>query len=100
MALYPLQNLLNRNEKEKEEKNDRRNATHSRRLENYVVHELDATEEEAEMQEMLQHFSCDLVLVEGYKNAAIAKIEVWRQGIQTPIAMDNPQVVAVATRCS
>ena len=61
------------------------------------IRELAADDSEAALPELLRHFSCDLVLVEGYKNAAIPKMEVWRAGMQPPIALDNPHVLAIAT---
>lgn len=65
-----------------------------------LIHEHGEEDEEAAMNDMLARFdsSCDLILVEGYKNASIPKIEVWRREVgQSPIAMENPHVVAVAT---
>jgi len=42
--------------------------------------------------------ACDLVLVEGWKRAAIPKIEVHRRALAAPlIAVDDRQVIAVAT---
>ena len=41
---------------------------------------------------------CDWVLVEGYKHAALPKLEVWRAALgQPPLYPDDPFVVAVAT---
>lgn len=41
---------------------------------------------------------CDWLLVEGFKNADIPKIEVWRQALgEPPFFPDEPYVVAVAT---
>ena len=41
---------------------------------------------------------CDWVLVEGYKHAALPKLEVWRAALgQPPQYPDDPFVVAVAT---
>jgi molybdopterin-guanine dinucleotide biosynthesis protein B len=47
----------------------------------------------------LTHFSaCDLVLVEGFKNEAIPKLEVHRIGNgKPPLFPENPHVVGVAT---
>jgi molybdopterin-guanine dinucleotide biosynthesis protein B len=41
---------------------------------------------------------CDWVLVEGFKHAAVPKVEVWRAELgQPPLYPDDPFVVAVAT---
>ena len=41
---------------------------------------------------------CDLALVEGYKTAAIPKLEIWREGLQKPLLhVQDPHVVAIAT---
>ncbi|HSW07704.1 molybdopterin-guanine dinucleotide biosynthesis protein B [Aquabacterium sp.] len=41
---------------------------------------------------------CDWLLVEGFKQADIPKIEVWRQALdEAPIYPDEPFVVAIAT---
>jgi molybdopterin-guanine dinucleotide biosynthesis protein B len=42
--------------------------------------------------------ACDLALVEGYKTAAIPKLEIWREGLQKPLLhVQDPHVVAIAT---
>ena len=42
----------------------------------------------------------DLVLIEGFKRDAVAKIEVYREvGGQPPIHPQDPQVVALVTDC-
>jgi len=49
--------------------------------------------------EVISHFDgCDLILVEGYKSAAIPKIEVRREEAQTqqPLADSDPMVIAIA----
>jgi molybdopterin-guanine dinucleotide biosynthesis protein B len=63
-----------------------------------VMHELRGAPEPA-LADQLKHFSpCDVVLVEGYKNAAIPKIEVHRRDANAPLLhMDDPNVVAIAT---
>ena len=63
-----------------------------------LMHELRGASEPS-LQEQLKHFSpCDLVLVEGYKNEAIPKVEVRRKGAHTPaIYPDDPNVIAIAT---
>ena len=63
-----------------------------------LMHELRGAEEPS-LQEQLKHLSpCDLVIVEGYKRAAIPKIEVHRRNSRTPLLHpEDPNVVAVAT---
>lgn len=39
----------------------------------------------------------DLVLVEGWKNGPFPKIEVWRKGVQAPIAHIRSDVIAIVT---
>ena len=53
---------------------------------------------EPTLEEYLAHFSpCDLVLLEGFKQEAIPKLEVYRPANGTPpLWPDNPHVVAVA----
>ncbi len=54
---------------------------------------------EATLDELLAHLGpCDLVLVEGFKRAAIPKIEVWRSVVAEPLLHpDDPRIVALAT---
>ena len=54
---------------------------------------------EAGLDELLAHLGpCDLVLVEGFKRAAIPKIEVWRSVVAEPLLHpDDPRIVALAT---
>jgi len=41
---------------------------------------------------------CDLLLIEGFKTAAIPKLEVWREGQSEPLLFpDDPHVLAIAT---
>ena len=63
-----------------------------------LMHELRGAAEPG-LQEQLKHLSpCDLVIVEGYKSAAIPKIEVHRSASLTPLLYpDDPHVVAVVT---
>ena len=63
-----------------------------------LMHELRGADEPS-MQEQLRHLSpCDLVLVEGYKNEPIEKVEVRLKGAHTPALFpDDPYVIAVAT---
>lgn len=54
---------------------------------------------EPTLEEYLTRFSpCDLVLVEGFKQEAIPKLEIHRPGHnKPPLWPDNPYIVAVAT---
>jgi molybdopterin-guanine dinucleotide biosynthesis protein B len=54
---------------------------------------------ELTLDEALQHLSpCDLVLVEGFKTAPIAKLEVYRASVGKPLLHPrDPKIVAVAT---
>jgi molybdopterin-guanine dinucleotide biosynthesis protein B len=63
-----------------------------------LMHELRGAGEPS-LQEQLKHFSpCDLVIVEGYKNEPIPKVEVRLKGAHTPaLYPDDANVVAVAT---
>ena len=62
-----------------------------------MIHEL-REEEEPPLAEILQHVgACDLVLVEGYKNQPIMKIEVRNtQNNDKILSTDDPNIVAVA----
>ena len=62
------------------------------------MHELRGAEEPT-LHEQLKHFApCDLVIVEGYKNEPVPKVEVRRKGAHTPaLYPEDPNVVAVAT---
>lgn len=63
-----------------------------------LMHELRGAPEPT-LEEQLKRFGpCDLVIVEGYKNEPIPKIEVHRREWAAPLLFkDNPHVVAVAT---
>jgi molybdopterin-guanine dinucleotide biosynthesis protein B len=63
-----------------------------------LMHELRGAPE-GNLQEQLARLSpCDLVIVEGYKNAPMPKIEVHRKLASAPLLFpDDPHVVAVAT---
>jgi molybdopterin-guanine dinucleotide biosynthesis protein B len=56
-------------------------------------------EPEASLDELLSHLSaCDIALVEGFKRAPIAKIEVYRQGAcESLLFPEDDHIVAVAT---
>jgi molybdopterin-guanine dinucleotide biosynthesis protein B len=63
-----------------------------------LMHELRGAAEPS-LQDQLRHLSpCDVVLVEGYKHAAIPKIEVHRAAAAAPLLYpDDEHVVAIAT---
>ena len=63
-----------------------------------MMHELRGTPEPS-LTELLARFSdCDLVLVEGYKHAPIAKLEVYRPALGKPLLHPHDRhIVAVAS---
>ena len=63
-----------------------------------LIHELRGADE-PDLKDQLKHLSpCDLVIVEGYKSAAIPKIEVHRRAGHTPLLYpEDVNVIAVAT---
>lgn len=63
-----------------------------------LMHELRG-DEEPPLETLLGKLSdCDLVLVEGFKRAAIPKIEVRRTEVrEPPLFPDDPHIVAIAT---
>jgi molybdopterin-guanine dinucleotide biosynthesis protein B len=63
-----------------------------------LMHEL-RHERELTMDEALARLdSCDLALVEGFKKAAIPKLEIWRAELgKPPLHPHDPHVVAIAT---
>lgn len=66
------------------------------------MHECGRDETEADMQTLLAKFSpeCNLVLVEGYKDKQLPKVEVWRKSLrEPPLAGDISHIVAVAADC-
>lgn len=66
-----------------------------------LMHEL-RDEPEPSLHEQLGRFSpCDIVLVEGYKHAAIPKLEVYRPALGRELLHPNdPDIVAVASDAS
>ena len=63
-----------------------------------LIHELRGAAEPTLDDQLKQLSRCDLVIVEGYKSAAIPKLEVHRRGNDTPLLHpDDPHVVAIAT---
>jgi molybdopterin-guanine dinucleotide biosynthesis protein B len=63
-----------------------------------LMHELRG-EPEPNLQSHLDHLSpCDLVLVEGFKQEAMPKLEIHREAVGKPLLFpDDPQIVAVAS---
>ena len=62
------------------------------------MHEL-RDEQKPPLEEVLAHIApCDLVLIEGYKNAPFPKIEARssRSLTQEPLSDDDPHIVAIA----
>lgn len=63
-----------------------------------LLHELRGAPEPTLAECMALFSPCDLVLVEGFKNEAIPKIEVHRPALGKPLlAPENPNVIAVAS---
>lgn len=63
-----------------------------------VVHELRGREELTLNDALAQLSPCDLVIVEGFKHEAIAKIEIYRAEIGKPLLFpDDPHIIAVAS---
>lgn len=63
-----------------------------------VVHELRGREELTLEDALAQLSPCDLVIVEGFKREAIAKIEIYRAEIGKPLLFPNdPYIIAVAS---
>ena len=63
-----------------------------------LMHELRGGQEPS-FEEQLKHLSpCDLVIVEGFKFQPIPKIEVYREGVDSPpLHPKDPHIIAVAT---
>lgn len=63
-----------------------------------MMHELRGAPEPT-LQEQLRHFApCDVVIVEGYKNHPIPKVEVHRKAAKAPLLYpEDGNVVAIAT---
>jgi molybdopterin-guanine dinucleotide biosynthesis protein B len=63
-----------------------------------LMHELRGAAEPALEQQLERLSPCDLVIVEGFKHAAIPKLEVWRRATGEPLLHPNdPRIVAVAS---
>ncbi len=63
-----------------------------------LMHELRGAPEPGLEEQLRLLEPCDLVLIEGFKAAAVPKVEVYRpENGKPPLWQDNPHVVAVAT---
>jgi molybdopterin-guanine dinucleotide biosynthesis adapter protein len=63
-----------------------------------LMHELRGAAEPAFEEQVKRLSPCDLLLVEGFKHAPIAKLEVWRAQTGEPLLHPNdPHIVAIAT---
>ena len=63
-----------------------------------LMHELRGAAEPSLEEQLKQLSPCDLVIVEGYKSAAIPKLEVHRRDGHTPLLFpEDSHVVAIAT---
>jgi molybdopterin-guanine dinucleotide biosynthesis adapter protein len=63
-----------------------------------LMHELRGAPEPSLQDQLKQLSACDVVLVEGYKTAAIPKLEVHRRDNTAPLLyLDDEHVVAIAT---
>ena len=63
-----------------------------------LMHELRGAPEPTLEEQLRLLEPCDLVLIEGYKSAAVPKIEIHRPShAKPPLWPENPHVVAVAT---
>ena len=61
-----------------------------------LMHELRGAAEPPFEEQLKRLSPCDIVIVEGFKHAAIPKIEVWRRQTGEPLLTD-PHIVAIAT---
>ena len=63
-----------------------------------LMHELRGAAEPSFESQLARLSPCDLVIVEGFKHAAIPKLEVWRRVTGEPLLHPNdPHIVAIAT---
>lgn len=63
------------------------------------IYESEDDEAEPDVFSLLAKFdpACNLILVEGYKDAPLPKLEVWRSALErAPLAAGNPHVKAIA----
>ena len=63
-----------------------------------LVHELRGQSELALDEAIARISPCDLLLVEGFKAAAVPKLEIWRETLGEPLLFpDDPNIRAIAT---
>jgi molybdopterin-guanine dinucleotide biosynthesis adapter protein len=63
-----------------------------------LVHELRGDAELTLREAIARVSPCDLLLIEGFKSAAIPKLEVWRRDqTEPPLFPDDPYIRAIAT---
>ncbi len=63
-----------------------------------LMHELRGRPEPALAQSLELLSTCDLALIEGFKAAAIPKLEIWRAAVgKPPLHPGDPHIVAIAT---
>ena len=63
-----------------------------------LMHELRGAAEPSFDAQLAKLSPCDIVIVEGFKHAPIAKLEVWRRATGEPLLHPNdPHIVAVAS---
>jgi molybdopterin-guanine dinucleotide biosynthesis protein B len=63
-----------------------------------LIHELRGAAEMTLAEAIARLSPCDLVMVEGWKRAAIPKLEVWREALGKPLLHPgDPNIVGVAT---
>ena len=63
-----------------------------------LVHELRGQSELALDEAIARISPCDLLLVEGFKAAAVPKLEIWRESLGEPLLFpDDPHIRAIAT---
>ena len=62
-----------------------------------MMHELEGESEPPLAAVLARLAPCDIVIVEGYKREGHAKIEVRRGGDGTPLAPEDPSIIAIAS---
>jgi molybdopterin-guanine dinucleotide biosynthesis protein B len=63
-----------------------------------LMHELRGADEPSLRDLLLRLAPCDIALVEGFKRAAIPKLEIYRASLEKPaLYPDDPHVIAIAT---
>ena len=63
-----------------------------------LIHELRGAPEMTLPEAVARLSCCDLVLVEGWKRAAVPKLEIWRESLgKPPLHPADPHIVGIAT---